>query len=311
MNKKKLVSIVIPTHNRKIMLLRLLKSIFESDYKNIKVIIVDDASSDGTFNEVKNKFGKNKSLFLIRNKKNLFASASRNAGLEKAKGEYIFFVDDDNVLLKNTISQLVQTFENDNQIGEAGPVIYNFRKKNKIQWIRSRRNMWTSKTYHDNSPILLKSGNLIDTVDIPNSYMIRMKLLNKNNIKFRKIFGIMYEESDIAYRIIKLGYKVVVNKNAKIYHDLEEDNFILDSRRPFVFARNRILFHKIYSSNVFQFISVAFFWSFLFAGYYIYSIFYSKKSNTIGIYKKILLSFGYIKGTITGILIVLKGDKIA
>ena len=43
--------------------------------------------------------------------KNLFASASRNVGLEKAKGEYVFFIDDDNLLQKDTISLLVKTFE--------------------------------------------------------------------------------------------------------------------------------------------------------------------------------------------------------
>lgn len=310
MKKEKLVSIIIPTHNRKKMLQRLLKSILISNYKNLEIIVVDDASSDGTSEFIREKFIKNKKIKIIRNKKNLFASASRNVGLTKAKGEYVFFVDDDNVLPKNTINILINTFESDDRIGEVGPVIYNFHNKNKIQWIRARRNMWTSKTYHDNNSALLKGKDIIETIDIPNAYILRRSLLVKNNIKFRKIFGIMYEESDIAYRIRKLGYKIVVNRNAKIYHDLEEDNFILDSRRPFVFSRNRILFHKLYSSNIFQFISVAFFWSFLFAGYYIYSIFYSKKSNTISFYKKVVLSFRYLNGTLTGIFLALKGDPI-
>lgn len=311
MKKEGLVSIVIPTYNRKIMIQRLLKSIFESDYKNIEVIVVDDASTDGTFDLISNKFLKNNKLSLIRNKKNLFASESRNVGLKRAKGKYVFFIDDDNVLLKNTILELVNIFKNNPEVGEVGPIIYSFKNKNKIQWVRARRNMWTSKTYHDNDPELLKGRKMIDTVDIPNAYMLRRDLLVKNNIRFRKIFGIMYEESDIAYSIMKLGYKIVVCTKAKIYHDLEEDNFILDSRRPFVFARNRILFHKIYSTNKFQFLLIAFFWSFLFAIYYIHSIFNSKKSKTIELNKKLELSLSYIKGVIIGIVISLKGDRIA
>ena len=75
-----------------------------------------------------------------------------------------------------------------------------------------------------------------------------------------KYYGIMYEESDFAYRIRNLGYKVMVVKGAKIYHDIEisekgekrkdyMSHFMEDKRRLFVFGRNRLIFHSIYSNR--------------------------------------------------------------
>ena len=48
-----LVSVVIPTHDRKEMLVRLIKSIKKSTYKNLEINVVDDASSDGTYEYIK------------------------------------------------------------------------------------------------------------------------------------------------------------------------------------------------------------------------------------------------------------------
>lgn len=302
-NQLSLLSIVIPTYNRKPMLERLLKSIVVSTYKNLEIIVVNDASSDNTADFLKKL--KIKNLKVINNPKNLFAAGSRNAGLKISKGKYVFFIDDDNVLEKNTIEILVNEMDNNPNIGEIGPAIYSIKNKNRALWQRARRSMWTSKTYHDNK--LKTKLNLLDTVDIPNAYMLRKSVLDKGKINFRKFYGIMYEESDVAYRIKKQGYEIFVAQKAKIYHDLEDRNFILDPRRPFVFARNRIIFHKLFSKNIFQFLSVAFIWSWFFAAYYINSIFRSKESAEISWNTKATLAFNYIKGNLTGIFLTLKG----
>ena len=86
-----LISIVIPTFNRKNILTLLLESIFNSNYnkEKIQVIVVDDASTDGTSDEIKNKFS---SVQVIRNQKELLASHSRNIGAKSTKGEFIFLL---------------------------------------------------------------------------------------------------------------------------------------------------------------------------------------------------------------------------
>ena len=89
-----LVSVVIPTHNRKEKLARLIKSILESDYPKdkLEIIVVDDASTDNTFEYIKKKYPQAK---IIRNEEEKLLAESRNIGIKASKGKYIFLIDDD------------------------------------------------------------------------------------------------------------------------------------------------------------------------------------------------------------------------
>jgi len=217
-----LVSVVIPTHNRRNSVKRLVQSVLNSSYKNVEIIVVDDASSDGTLAFLTEKYRKNKNITILHNKKNLYTAATRNKGAEKAKGDYIFFVDDDNVVDKNTIAELVKPFEDDHLIGEIGPINYNFNSKKKVLWCVTRRDMFTTKTYQPRSHKEFGKRLTWSTADVPNAFMVRREVFKKYKIKFREVFEIMYEESDYAYRVRNAGFKVVVARNARIYHDIEE-----------------------------------------------------------------------------------------
>ena len=105
-----LVSVIVPTYNRKKLLYRTLQSIKEQTYKNIEIIIINDAGTD-----VKDLIS---SLSLdnykyIQHKKNKGLAATRNSGLKIAKGDYIAYLDDDDVYLENHIEDLV-TYSQEN-----------------------------------------------------------------------------------------------------------------------------------------------------------------------------------------------------
>jgi len=313
--KKPLVSIVIPTYNRREVLLRLLKSLLISTYKNIEIIVVDDASNDGTFEALQTKFKGNKIIKLIRNKRNLFAAGSRNEGIKYTKGKYIFFIDDDNVVDRNTISELIKVFQEDSLIGEAGPVNYSYLHKKKIVWAKTRRNMFTSKT--NQSRNLKQFGNLPywDSDDIPNAYMVRSDIIKNDKIYFKNHYGIMYEESDLAYRIKELGYSIKVVRKAKIYHDIEQKtddgktkdymfHFMNDRRRLYIFARNRILFHKLFSTHL-QFALIICIWIWVFTIYYGYKILFYSGAGSFSLNKRLKLVLSYILGNMNGLYMTL------
>jgi GT2 family glycosyltransferase len=315
--QSKLVSLVIPTHNRKQMLERLIESILGNTYKNIEIIIIDDASSDGTFEYIKKKF---KTVKIFRNTKNLFTAGSRNVGFKKAKGEFVFFVDDDNELDKNIISSLAEVLVSDDSVGEVGPINYSFNNKKKILWARTKRNMWTSKTNQSRSLTEFENEKLWETADIPNAFMVRTSIVSQNKIFFREKYGIMYEESDYAYRIRNKGFKILVAKDAKIYHDIENKlkgnknkdymfHFMEDKRRFYVFARNRIIFHSIFSNKL-QFSSVILFGIWIFAFYYSYKILFYKGIGKFSILHRAGLIFSYFNGTFEGLRFVITGEHL-
>jgi len=314
MKNKPLVSVVIPTHNRKKSVTRLINSIFRNDYENIEVIVVDDASSDGTFEYLGQKFSDNLKLKIFRNKKNLFAAESKNVGADKSAGEFIFFIDDDNVASPNLISGLVNVMSSDEKIGEVGPVMYFYNKPNKIFWAGTKRNMFTSRTYFRTNLKNLSNKKIWNTDDILNAYMVRASIVKNNSIRFEDKLGIMYEESDYAYRIRSLGYSIKVVKDARIYHDVEDwsgnknktaflYHTMNDKRRPYYTARNRLIFHTLYS-NKFQLAVILLLWNWFFAAYYILNILFYSGPGNFNFINRLTLAGLYLKGVKDGIIFV-------
>ena len=112
--KNPLVSIIIPIYNTGTSCLKLLEALLKSTYRNIEIICVDDGSTDGSFNTIKN-FIKNKDGIVLKKQKNSGASAARNAGMKLASGDWIAFIDSDDLVDATFIEKLVLAYD-DNTI---------------------------------------------------------------------------------------------------------------------------------------------------------------------------------------------------
>jgi glycosyltransferase involved in cell wall biosynthesis len=100
------ISIIIPTYNRAHLICKTLTSVLNQAYKNFEVIIVDDGSTDNTMEVVKEFIRKNNlKNFHYYFKENAERAAARNFGLTLAKGDYVNFVDSDDILLYNHLSE--------------------------------------------------------------------------------------------------------------------------------------------------------------------------------------------------------------
>lgn len=94
-------SIIIPTFNRKEMLQRAVQSVLVQEYKNWELVIVDDGSTDGTIDIVKQY---DHEAIFYKYQKNQGRSSARNVGLEMTTGTYICFLDSDDELLPNYLN---------------------------------------------------------------------------------------------------------------------------------------------------------------------------------------------------------------
>lgn len=99
-----LVSIVIPCHNAARWLAATLESAFAQSWRNIEVILVDDGSTDGSAGIAAGYEARGLRIFRQENRG---ASAARNAGLRAAKGEFIQFLDADDLLARDKIERQV------------------------------------------------------------------------------------------------------------------------------------------------------------------------------------------------------------
>jgi glycosyltransferase involved in cell wall biosynthesis len=101
--KSILISIIIPCYNQGEFLDETLKSVLKQTYTNWECIIVNDGSSDDT-EVIAEKWIEKDSRFIYLNKENGGVSSSRNLGIEKAKGDFIQFLDADDLLADNKIA---------------------------------------------------------------------------------------------------------------------------------------------------------------------------------------------------------------
>ena len=104
----KLISIIIPVYNSEKYLESCLRSIKEQSYRDFEVIIVDNNSNDNSVKLIKKEIKGHKQFSLISEKQAGQGNA-RNAGLRRAKGELICFVDSDDLIAKDYLKRLYQS----------------------------------------------------------------------------------------------------------------------------------------------------------------------------------------------------------
>lgn len=103
-----LVSVILPTHNRADTLTAAMRSVLDQSYRNLELIVVDDASTDATI-EVVNAMDDPR-IQLLRQETNSGAPAARNAGISEARGDYVAFQDSDDEWLPGKLAKQMEVF---------------------------------------------------------------------------------------------------------------------------------------------------------------------------------------------------------
>lgn len=112
-----MISIIIPTFNSKQYISQAIQSILNQSYKNYEIIVVDDGSTDGTYEELK-KYKNNIKYYY---KKNGGVASARNFGMLKSQGDYICFLDADDLYKKCKLEVQVKFLEDNPNID----IVYN------------------------------------------------------------------------------------------------------------------------------------------------------------------------------------------
>lgn len=100
-----LVSCIIPTRNRQHRLLKAIESVAAQSYKNLEILVVDDASDDDTEGLVRVLIHGDRRIHYMRNPVPVGESGARNVGIQWARGDYIAFLDDDDLWRKDKIAE--------------------------------------------------------------------------------------------------------------------------------------------------------------------------------------------------------------
>lgn len=111
MNTDPLVSVYIPTHNRCHLLRRAVESVLNQSYKNIELLIVDDASSDDTNRYLTTLSHASIKIYKFRQKVAQGACVARNLAIKHANGKFITGLDDDDEFLPHRVAHFVKNYD--------------------------------------------------------------------------------------------------------------------------------------------------------------------------------------------------------
>ena len=238
--KVPLVSIIIATYRRESELTRALNSVEKLNYSNYEVILVDDNDDNiwnGIVQKIVEKFrdtNKNISVKYIANHPNLGSARTRNVGIDLADGEYICFLDDDDIYLPERVeNQLEPMMETGADYSITDLALYN--EKNKLIEIRKR--MYIKNTM----PEKLFQYHLMYHMTGTDTLMFRKNYLNKIG-KFDPID--LGDEFYLMSKAILEGGKFLYVPSCDVKAYVHSEGGGLSSGKEKIEGENQLYIHK-------------------------------------------------------------------
>jgi GT2 family glycosyltransferase len=245
-----LVSIITVNYNQLDYTLQLLESLRHTRYRNLEVIVVDNASKQNPDSVIRERYPEAK---VIVSSENLGFAGGNNLGINAATGKYLFFLNNDTEVDANTFDPLVRLFETIPDAGIASPKILYYNSGETIQYVGcSNINPYTGRNKREG--FREKDNGQYDTLretDLAHgaAMMVPRSVIDKAGL-MPELFFLYYEELDWCETIKNNGYKIYVVPAAKIYHKESMSVGKNSTLKTYYLTRNRLLFMRRNTSGL-------------------------------------------------------------
>ncbi len=239
--KDKLITVIIPTYNRAGRLKFAMKSVLNQTYTNFELIIVDDGSKDNT-KEVIETFNDNRIKYIWQEHSGLPAVA-RNTGLKNANGEYIAFLDSDDIWFHNKLKRQIEIITQKKKVLliATNAIIFN----NKFHYIGNTNNQKDKFVSYDK---------LLDYNIIVNSTVLFKKLIiDKIGYLDDNPLAVGIEDFDYWLRILEYrNNSIFITKEILCYYRKEESSLLRSISPIKSYLRHKYISskHKKYKEEV-------------------------------------------------------------
>jgi hypothetical protein len=240
-----------------------LQSIKTIDYPNYEIIVVDNASTDGSQQFLRENFPE---IILIENKRNLGFGDGFNAGIREAirrGGDYVLCLNNDVVVDRNILKELVQVGELSSKIGGLCPMEYYYNRPNRINYAGGIVRFPISKVFGHGEMDRGQYKKVMETWMLCGpAIMLKSEALFSIGL-FDESYFYGPEDQDIALRLLRKGYTMVFVPKAKVWHKRRgATSGKITPLNVFFSIRNCLLFAKKNAGGLELTLFMAYFWVF-------------------------------------------------
>lgn len=229
------ISIIIPVYNVESYIEQCLRSVFNQTYKYFECIIVDDRGTDRSIEIAQKLIKQNGDLsdyMIIPRVRNGGLSAARNTGLEVATGEYIYFLDSDDMLFPNSIESLVMLV---NKYPSVDIVQGCINVQNGKNYFGSKGTQYAE---YDNNTSRVRN-NLINGLPATSwNKLIRFDLIRNNGIRFKE--GLIHEDELFRWELHKYVNSLCYSEQITYWYRTDNQNSIMKSSNQLRSLRSSI-----------------------------------------------------------------------
>ena len=167
------ISIIVPVYNGEKYFAECIQSILDQSFADIEIIVINDGSTDGSLSLIE-RYAQNDSRIVVINQKNKGVSAARNAGLSKARGDYIMFVDADDYIARKDALELLIDFAKEN----GNPDVVCFRR------VGDTRGRKAPSGYSKLNDSIIGRMIVDETINTLWDKLYKKSIIKENSIKF-------------------------------------------------------------------------------------------------------------------------------
>jgi GT2 family glycosyltransferase len=212
------VSIVVVNFNGRELLRRCLLTLLDTDYPNYEIVVVDNASTDGSLAEIEKCFGSDSRIKLVRNGENLGHAEGCNIGARVTTGRYLVFLDSDTEFrAENWLWELVRVMQGDESVGVAQAKLVLAENNGCLDYVCvavDALGTWAAtyglkeERFKENFEILAASSGCC---------IVRRKVFNEAG-GFDSDYFIYDDDTDFSLRARLLGYRVLLIPSSLVIH---------------------------------------------------------------------------------------------
>lgn len=231
-----LISVIILNYNADELLITCVESVLTSNYKNLEVIVVDNASKDGSHKKCKQKFPQ---IHLIENKENLGYCEGNNIGLRNAHGKFVVILNPDTIVDPNWLIELIDAFGK-NGDGLYQPKFLTTTNHDVLMSAGNKIQLFGFGFARGKGEIDPKNFEKLEIIDYPAGAGIftTLDIIEKIGAFDPYLFA-YHDDLDLGWRAALQGIKSYYVPKSIIYHPPEGFSFKWNPFKFYLLERNR------------------------------------------------------------------------